>query len=128
MGAAAPCICSANDTPFTRSNTIPQRPSICCTLQTVGTGSPRLSTAAWIAASRNVTRFEPVDRRCPTKFHDAGAPFEHLGPLAGREQTAHGFAHLPPRATGMRETHSLPLGSKDEAYMSSQTSSMRQPL
>ena len=29
MAAGSPSICSANETPFTRSNTIPQRPSIC---------------------------------------------------------------------------------------------------
>src|SRR5271155_1236501 len=59
------------------------------------------------------------------KFHHAGAPLEHLGPLAGGQQTAHGFAHRPPRATGGASTA---LGLKGEPYLSSQTSSIRAPL
>ena len=40
----------------------PKTSRICCTPQTAGTGSPKASTAALIAASRNITCFEPVDR------------------------------------------------------------------
>ena len=53
---------SASDAGLTRSNTMPQRPSICCTLQTAGTGRPSASTAAWIAASRNATGLAAGDR------------------------------------------------------------------
>src|SRR6202040_1664640 len=35
--------------------------------------------------------------RCgPIELHDAGAPLEHLGPLADRDQATHSFAHRPP--------------------------------
>ena len=121
MAAGSLSICSANETPLTRSNTIPQRPSICCTLQTAGTGSPKASTAALIAASRNITCFEPVDRQSFTT-RQPHSNTSALCPAASRRPMVSLIVHPLP---SLLKNHRPHAGAKPSELSSSGSSGNR---